>query len=74
VNYERDVDYVQAVPLGEGFIDYQRFLDTLVERGFDGAVAYEMCSPLRDGVDLATLDRYAGRFLEFVKPWVSRAR
>jgi sugar phosphate isomerase/epimerase len=70
VNYRREADYVQAVPMGEGFIDYREFLATLQEHGFKGSVAYEMCSPLRDGGDLATLDRYARRFLEFVRPWV----
>jgi hypothetical protein len=32
-------------------------------------VAYEMCSPLRDGGSLETLDRCARRFLEFMQPW-----
>jgi sugar phosphate isomerase/epimerase len=69
VNYRRDSDYVQAVPVGEGFIDYRSFLSSLRDNGFHGSVAYEMCSPLRDGGDLATLDRYARQFLEFVQPW-----
>jgi sugar phosphate isomerase/epimerase len=67
VNYRRETDYVQAVPVGEGFIDYKLFLSTLRSNGFDGSVAYEMCSPLRDGSDLETLDRYGKRFLEFVR-------
>ena len=33
--------------------------------GFHGTAAYEMCSPLRDGGSMATLDRYARRFLEY---------
>jgi sugar phosphate isomerase/epimerase len=70
VNYRRDVDYVKAVPVGEGIIDYGKFLTALKEHGFNGSVAYEMCSPLRDGGDLETLDSYARRFLEFMKPWV----
>jgi sugar phosphate isomerase/epimerase len=70
VNYRRETDYVQAVPVGEGFIDYKKFLSTLRENGFNGSVAYEMCSPLRDGGDLETLDRYARRFLEFVSAFV----
>jgi sugar phosphate isomerase/epimerase len=69
VNYRRETDYVQAVPVGEGFIDYQGFFTTLRENGFNGCVAYEMCSPLRDGGDVETLDRYARRFLEFMHPW-----
>src|SRR5262249_13678121 len=67
VNYVRETDQVLAVPVGEGTIDYRRFLMTLREHGFDGSVAYEMCSPLRDRGDLETLDGYAGRFLEFVR-------
>jgi sugar phosphate isomerase/epimerase len=67
VNYARSGDYVQAVPMGEGLIDYRGFLTTLSNHGFDGFVAYEMCSPLRDGSDLETLDRYARRFLDFMR-------
>ena len=69
VNYRRDSDYVQAVPVGEGFIDYAKFLTALKEHGFNGSVAYEMCSPLRDGGALDTLDLYAKRFLEFMQPY-----
>jgi sugar phosphate isomerase/epimerase len=66
VNYEAQTPYVQAVPMGEGFIDYQAFFATLKVGGFQGSIAYEMCSPLRDGADMATLDRYARRFLEYM--------
>jgi sugar phosphate isomerase/epimerase len=69
VNYRRESDYIQAVPVGEGFIDYCKFLTALQESGFNGTVAYEMCSPLRGGGDMKTLDCYARRFLEFMKPW-----
>jgi len=55
-----------AVPVDEGFIDYRAFLEALAAGGFHGTVAYEMCSPLRDGADLDVLDRYARRFVEFV--------
>ncbi|MCA1685479.1 MAG: sugar phosphate isomerase/epimerase [Planctomycetia bacterium] len=74
VNYVREADLIQAVPVGDGFIDYRGFLTALTDHGFGGCVAYEMCSPLRDGGDLDTLDRYARRFLEFVKPWTDRPR
>jgi hypothetical protein len=30
-------------------------------------VAYEMCSPLRGGGGLENLDRYAAKFLEFMR-------
>jgi len=66
VNYNRQTPYAQAVPMGEGFIDYQSFLRALKEGGFDGSIAYEMCSPLLHGSDLATLDCYARRFLEYM--------
>jgi sugar phosphate isomerase/epimerase len=70
VNYVREADAIQAVPVGEGMINYGGFLTALRGHGFDGTVAYEMCSPLRDGGDLETLDHYARRFLEFLRPWL----
>jgi sugar phosphate isomerase/epimerase len=66
VNYTSQTPYAQAVPMGEGFIDYRSFLEALKEGGFKGSIAYEMCSPLLHGGDLATLDRYARRFLEYM--------
>jgi sugar phosphate isomerase/epimerase len=67
VNYRQLDDYVQAVPMGEGFIDYRGFLSKLAAHGYGGFVAYEMCSPLRDGNSLEILDRYARRFMEFMR-------
>jgi sugar phosphate isomerase/epimerase len=67
VNYSEQMPYVQAVPIEEGFIDYAQFLTTLVAGGFQGAVAYEMCSPLLEGGSLEVLDRYARLFAEFLK-------
>jgi sugar phosphate isomerase/epimerase len=66
VNYAREADAVRAVPLGEGFIDYRGFFRALREGGYRGAVAYEMCSPLRGGGGEENLDRCARRFLEFM--------
>lgn len=66
VNYVAQTPYTLAVPMGEGFIDYQGFCSGLVASGFTGSIAYEMCSPLRDGGAEATLDRYALRFLEWL--------
>jgi sugar phosphate isomerase/epimerase len=66
VNYEPQAPWVQAVPMGEGFIDYAGFLRALRAGGYDGPVAYEMCSPLLGGGSLENLDRYARRFLEFL--------
>ena len=68
VNYQSaGPDLVRAVPFGEGFIDYPAFFRGLREGGFDGVAAYEMCSPVRGGGDLANLDRCAGRYLAWVR-------
>jgi sugar phosphate isomerase/epimerase len=66
VNYVREPDAVRAVPMGEGFIDYRGFFKALREAGFQGHVAYEMCSPLRGGGGEENLDRCARRFLEYM--------
>ncbi len=66
VNYEEQASWVQAVPMGEGFIDYAGFLGAMRQGGYQGAVAYEMCSPLLGGGSIENLDRYARRFLEFL--------
>ena len=71
INYvELNPPFAMAVPMGEGEIDYRTFFDTLAASGFDGCVSYEMCSPVRDGGELATLDDYAGRFIKFMQPWL----
>lgn len=59
VNYRPLAEMVRAVPLGEGFIDLKGFFAGLKEGGFDGYVAYEMCSPLRGGGSQANLDTTA---------------
>ena len=66
VNYTRETDAIRAVPMGEGFIDYRRFFAALKEAGYQGYVAYEMCSYLRGGGGEANLDRCARRFLEWM--------
>ncbi len=67
VNYTKETAYVQAVPLGEGFIDYPGFLTGLVESGFQGSIAYEMCSPLAGGGAINVLDQYARRFIDYIR-------
>ena len=67
VNYKRLDDMVRAVPLGEGFLDLEGFFAGLREGGFDGLVAYEMCSPLRGGGSLENLDRAAAASLEMIR-------
>lgn len=66
VNYREQPAFIQAVPMGEGFIDYEAFFTALKEGGFSGTIAYEMCSPLLHGSDMATLDRYARQFLSYM--------
>ena len=65
-NYTVLDPWMQAVPIDEGFIDYRAFLGALHQGGFSGTVAYEMCSPLRAGGSLESLDAHARRFLEFL--------
>ncbi len=67
INYEAQTPWAQAVPMGEGFIDYAGFLKVMQANGYHGPVAYEMCSPLLGGGSIENLDRYARRFLEFLR-------
>ena len=66
VNYREQTASLLAVPIDEGFIDYHAFLNALLTGGFHGSVAYEICSPTRDGGSLEALDRYARGFVEFL--------
>jgi sugar phosphate isomerase/epimerase len=66
VNYTRETNSIRAVPMGEGFIDYRAFFAALEKAGYQGHVAYEMCSPLKGGGSEANLDRCARRFLEYM--------
>ncbi len=66
VNYVRELDSIRAVPMGEGFIDYRTFFQVLQAAGFNGYVAYEMCSYLRGGGSDANLDACARKFLEYM--------
>lgn len=67
VNYVSEPDAIRAVPMGEGFIDYRAFFAALRDTGYTGAVAYEMCSPLRGGGSEANLDRCAKKFLDYMR-------
>ena len=64
VNYTAETPNVQAVPMGEGFIDYTAFFRGL---GSGVPVAYEMCSPLLHGGAVNTLDDYARKFIAYMK-------
>ncbi len=74
VNYLPETDFIKAVPMGEGMVDYRSFLDTLKSVGYSGFVGYEMCSPLTGGGDETNLDKCASRFLAFMKPWRGKDR
>jgi sugar phosphate isomerase/epimerase len=67
VNYEAQTPMVQAVPMGDGFIDYRGFFAALKAGGYSGGVAYEMCSPILGGGSIENLDRYARRFVEYMR-------
>jgi sugar phosphate isomerase/epimerase len=60
---------VRAVPLGEGFLDFDGFFRGLKEGGFDGYVAYEICSPIRGGGSEANLDSAAKHALAKIRGW-----
>jgi len=71
VNYEpAEPALVRAVPFGEGFIDYESFFRGLRDGGFDGVASYEMCSPVRGGGSIENLDRYAVRYLSWMREHV----
>lgn len=67
INYKRIDDMIRAVPLGSGFVDIEGFCAGLREGGFDGYVAYEMCSPLRGGGQLENLDKAARIALDKIR-------
>ncbi len=67
VNYQAvPVDLVRAVPMGEGDLDNAGFLRGLRDGGYDGPVAYEMCSPVLGGGSIENLDRCARRFVAWL--------
>jgi sugar phosphate isomerase/epimerase len=60
INYrELDPPAVRAVPLGQGLLELAGFFAGLKDGGFDGYVAYEICSPIRGGGSEANLDAAA---------------
>ncbi|HOD52442.1 MAG TPA: sugar phosphate isomerase/epimerase family protein [Candidatus Hydrogenedentes bacterium] len=66
INYRELPAMVRAVPLGDGFVDLTAFWAGLKDGGFDGYVAYEMCSPLRGGGSMENLDATASKSLAFI--------
>ncbi|MBW6502378.1 MAG: sugar phosphate isomerase/epimerase [Bacteroidales bacterium] len=68
-NYIKIESQMRAVPIGEGFLDYRSFINTLREIGYQGYIAYEMCEVLEGGGSVENLDRTAKAFLEYMKQW-----
>ena len=67
VNYEPLLPENRLVPIGEGYLDYKTFINTLKEIGYQGYIAFEMCAELKGGGSLGNLDKTAKAFLEYVK-------
>lgn len=57
----------RALPMGPGLIDYDSFIQTLKEIGYQGYIAYEMCEVLDGGGSVENLDRTAKAFLDYIK-------
>jgi sugar phosphate isomerase/epimerase len=66
-NYIEQESQMRAVPMGQGFLDYKTFINTLKEIGYQGYISYEMCEVLEGGGSVANLDKSAKAFLEYVK-------
>jgi len=70
INYQRiQPPAVRAVPLGEGFLPLDAFFAGLRDGGFDGYVAYEICSPIRGGGSEANLDAASKGALDKIASW-----
>lgn len=68
INYKKmDEDLVKAVPMGDGDLDSLTFIKGLKAGGYEGPIAYEMCSPLRGGGSKENLDKCAKAFLQWLK-------
>jgi sugar phosphate isomerase/epimerase len=66
-NYVKLQSQMRAVPMGEGFLDYKTFINTLKEIGYQGYICYEMCEVLDGGGSIQNLDKSARKFLEYIK-------
>jgi len=67
VNYVEQLAENRLVPIGEGYLDYKSFINTLKEIGYQGYIAWEMCAELKGGGSIENLDKTAKAFLEYVK-------
>jgi sugar phosphate isomerase/epimerase len=66
-NYTQLKAQMRAVEMGQGFLDYKSFINTLKEIGYQGYITYEMCEVLKGGGSVENLDKAAKAFLEYVK-------
>jgi len=66
-NYAEDKPVMRASAMGEGIIDYELFIGTLKEIGYQGYLVYEMCEVLDGGGSVANLDEAAKKFLRYVE-------
>ena len=71
INYRELPAVARAVPVGDGFVDSAAFCAGLKDGGFDGYVAYEMCSPLRGGGAIENLDAAARKSLERIQAYTA---
>jgi sugar phosphate isomerase/epimerase len=66
-NYEPMLPENRLVPMGEGYLDYDSFINALKEIGYQGYIAFEMCEELKGGGSIENLDKTARSFLDYVK-------
>jgi len=69
INFVQQESLIRAVPMEEGFLDYETFFNSLKEIGYQGYVGYEMCAVLQGGGDIENLDKTARKFLEYVRSY-----
>jgi sugar phosphate isomerase/epimerase len=67
VNYAQQLPENRLVNMGEGYLDYKLWINTLKEIGYQGYIAYEMCAVMKGGGSIENLDKSAKAFLEYVK-------
>lgn len=70
-NYKSEKPVMRATQMGEGMIDYENFIGTLREIGYQGYLVYEMCEVLDGGGSIENLDKTAKGFLQYVQRFES---
>jgi sugar phosphate isomerase/epimerase len=74
VTYEENGQEMVGVVPGHGRTDFREFVGALAEIGYDGWLAYEMCSPLAGGGREENLDRCAKETLDYMRGLLSEVR